>query len=135
MKLIRVFLTAVIYLLFIPSSLQAQPAAAETHHQQDDSKKVSKKRAAKEKRVASSAEKTQPQAQASSSKIDLNQATVAVLSKSIHGIGVKRAEAIVNYRMKHGQFKSFEELSQIKGLGKKFVKEHFKELEKCFTLG
>ncbi|MDI9819675.1 MULTISPECIES: helix-hairpin-helix domain-containing protein [unclassified Legionella] len=68
------------------------------------------------------------------SKIDLNQATVEILSKSIKGIGKKRAQAIVKYREEHGNFKSLEELSQVKGLGKQFVKSHQEQLQEAFTV-
>ncbi|CEK10288.1 ComEA family DNA-binding protein [Legionella hackeliae] len=69
------------------------------------------------------------------SKINLNTADVGLLSKSVKGIGKKRAEAIVRYREEHHGFKSIEELSQVRGLGKQFVKNHLMQLQEVFTVG
>ncbi|WED41846.1 ComEA family DNA-binding protein [Legionella cardiaca] len=74
-------------------------------------------------------------AMASQSRIDLNKADAAILSQSVKGIGKKRAEAIVQYREEHGRFKSIEELAQVKGLGKQFVKNHMEQLQAVFTIG
>ncbi|KTC81380.1 ComEA family DNA-binding protein [Legionella brunensis] len=71
----------------------------------------------------------------SGKKIDLNKADVSELSKSVKGIGQKRAEAIVHYREEHGNFKSIEDLSQVRGLGKQFVKSHLKQLQEVFIIG
>ncbi|KTD06777.1 ComEA family DNA-binding protein [Legionella jamestowniensis] len=68
------------------------------------------------------------------SKINLNTADVNTLSKSVKGIGKKRAEAIVRYREEHHGFKTLEELSQVKGLGKQFVKNNLSKLQEVFTL-
>jgi competence protein ComEA len=67
-------------------------------------------------------------------QINLNTADAKTLSKSIKGIGVKRALAIVKYRDEHGAFKSINELSQVPGFGKNFVAAHLDELQKRFTL-
>lgn len=52
----------------------------------------------------------------SAGKISLNQAN-AVQLQELHGIGQKKAEAIVSYRTKNGKFKSIEEIQQVKGIG------------------
>jgi|GEM_PF-1229822 len=67
-------------------------------------------------------------------QINLNTADVNVLSKSIKGIGVKRAEEIIKYRESHGNFKSIDDLSQVPGLGKNFVNTHNEQLQKVFIL-
>ena len=67
-------------------------------------------------------------------KIDLNKADAQALSKSIKGIGPKRAEAIVKYREEHGNFKSIENLAEVKGIGNQFVKKHLSELQKVFAV-
>ena len=51
-------------------------------------------------------------------KTDVNKANVKTLAK-IKNIGKKLAEKIVEFREKHGPFKSLEDLLKIKGLGKK----------------
>lgn len=67
-------------------------------------------------------------------KIDLNKADAESLAKSMKGIGQKRSEAIIKYREEHGPFKSFEELAEVKGLGKQFVKNHLTQLRETFLI-
>ncbi len=50
--------------------------------------------------------------------VDINHADVKHLM-NIKGIGEKRAKAIVQYRKIHGEFKSLDDLAQVKGLTKK----------------
>lgn len=57
----------------------------------------------------------------SETAIDLNQATVAQL-ENIKGIGAKKAEAIVAYRQKNGDFKSIQDLSNVRGFGPGVIK-------------
>lgn len=66
--------------------------------------------------------------------INLNTADVKTLTKSVKGIGVKRAEAIVKYRDEHKGFKTVAELGQVPGLCKRFVETHKDELERVFSL-
>lgn len=68
------------------------------------------------------------------SMIDLNQANAAQLTNSVKGIGKKRAEAIIKYREEHGQFKSIEDLSNVRGIGKQFVTRNLKELQQVFRV-
>ncbi|KTD21985.1 competence protein ComEA [Legionella lansingensis] len=70
----------------------------------------------------------------SRAKINLNKADVHNLANSVKGIGQKRAQAIVKYREEHGAFKSIEELSQVRGLGKQFVKRNLAQLQAVFTI-
>ncbi|KTC98505.1 competence protein ComEA [Legionella geestiana] len=72
---------------------------------------------------------------AASEKIDLNRADAAALSHAVKGIGAKRAEAIILYREAHHGFKNLEELAEVKGIGKAFVKSHHAELEAALTVG
>ena len=53
--------------------------------------------------------------------VDINTANAMVISKTLKGIGLKKAQAIVAYREKHGKFKTVEELAKVKGIGKKTV--------------
>ncbi len=55
-------------------------------------------------------------------KIDLNEAELDDLV-AIPGIGYNLAEKIIDLREKKGGFKSLEELIEIRGIGKKKVKE------------
>ena len=49
-------------------------------------------------------------------KVNLNSADVDTLM-TLKGVGAKKAEAIVAWRKEHGQFKSIEQLMDVKGLG------------------
>ncbi len=49
--------------------------------------------------------------------VNINTATTEQLSQ-LDGIGKAKAEAIILYRKQHGQFKSLDDITQIKGIGK-----------------
>lgn len=55
-------------------------------------------------------------------RISINRATVAELD-TLPGIGPAKAQAIVDYRMQHGQFKRLEDLQKVKGIGTKTFEE------------
>ena len=52
-------------------------------------------------------------------QVNVNTATAQELSKKLKGIGVKKAQLIVDYRAKHGRFTSTEDLLKVKGIGPK----------------
>lgn len=54
------------------------------------------------------------------STININNATLEQL-ESINGIGTKKAQAIIDYRMKNGEFENVEDLTKVKGIGSKFI--------------
>lgn len=70
-----------------------------------------------------------------SQKINLNTADIKTLTQSFKGIGQKRAQAIIDYRQKHGNFKSIAELAEVRGLGKTFVNAHLSQLQAVFVIG
>jgi competence protein ComEA len=49
--------------------------------------------------------------------VNVNTADAETIAKSLDGIGLAKAKAIVAYRDEHGPFKSVDELSQVKGVG------------------
>nr|WP_257229987.1 ComEA family DNA-binding protein [Acinetobacter sp. YH12251] len=51
-----------------------------------------------------------------SDQVRLNTASVDEL-QTLHGIGQKKAEAIVQYRKSNGLFKSIDDIQQVKGIG------------------
>ncbi len=53
--------------------------------------------------------------------VNINTADAAALAEAINGVGLKRADAIVAYRTQHGDFKSVDELTQIRGIGETIV--------------
>ena len=67
-------------------------------------------------------------------KIDLNKADLTTLTGSVKGIGKKRAEAIIAYRKSHHGFKSIEELTEVKGLGQRFMTANRDKLNEVFTV-
>ena len=50
--------------------------------------------------------------------VNVNQADAATIAKSLDGIGQSKADAIVAWRDANGPFKSVDDLSQVKGIGK-----------------
>lgn len=66
-------------------------------------------------RYASSA-KSGSSAAAITTTININAADVSALTQ-LKGIGVKKAEAIIEWRKKYGPFKSVDDLVQVKGIG------------------
>ena len=61
-----------------------------------------------------------------SAAVDINSASKEELM-SLKGVGAKKAEAILKMR-KESCFKSIEELTKVKGIGKKFIEKHKAEL-------
>jgi competence protein ComEA len=53
--------------------------------------------------------------------VDINTADAETISAQLKGIGLTKAKAIVEYRAKHGPFKSAEDLSLVKGIGDRTV--------------
>ena len=56
--------------------------------------------------------------------VNINTADAQTLSKNIRGVGMKKAEAIIAYREKHGDFKSVADLTQVKGIGNKLLEKN-----------
>jgi len=53
--------------------------------------------------------------------VDINTADAETISTELKGVGLTKATAIVEYREKHGPFKSPEDLSLVKGIGDRTV--------------
>jgi competence protein ComEA len=53
--------------------------------------------------------------------VNINTADAATLSRELKGIGESKATAIVDYRQKHGAFRSVDDLALVKGVGQKLV--------------
>lgn len=51
-------------------------------------------------------------------KLNINTATANEIQKFLTGIGAKKAEAIVQYREKYGNFTTAEQLLEVQGIGK-----------------
>lgn len=58
---------------------------------------------------------------ANAAPVDINTADARTLAVELKGVGLERADAIVQYRKEHGPFRSVDELVKVKGIGKKTV--------------
>ena len=56
--------------------------------------------------------------------VNVNTADAKTISEALKGIGLKKAEAIVKYRTEKGLFKTPEDLTHVKGIGKKTVEKN-----------
>jgi competence protein ComEA len=56
--------------------------------------------------------------------VDLNTADVTTLAKELDGIGVSRAQAIVDYRERNGKFRSVDEVLNVKGIGPQVLEQN-----------
>lgn len=54
-------------------------------------------------------------------KININSADAHTLASSIKGIGLKKAQAIVDYRETYGPFSNIQDLASVSGIGEKTV--------------
>ena len=49
--------------------------------------------------------------------VNVNSANAEEIAESLNGVGLSKAEAIVNYRKTNGLFKHIDELVNVKGIG------------------
>lgn len=56
--------------------------------------------------------------------VDINKADASTLAKELEGVGLSRAQAIVDYREKNGAFKSANDLLKVKGIGPKVIEKN-----------
>ena len=54
-------------------------------------------------------------------EVNINTADAETISAELNGIGLSKAKAIVEYRKKHGPFRSVDDLSLVKGIGERTV--------------
>lgn len=55
--------------------------------------------------------------------VDINTASAEMLAATISGVGLKRAQAIVDYRAQNGPFESVDQLAEISGIGPRIVEQ------------
>ena len=53
--------------------------------------------------------------------VNVNTADAETISAELKGVGLAKARAIVEYRKKHGPFRSADDLSLVKGIGERTV--------------
>ena len=61
--------------------------------------------------------------------VNINTADAKSLAEELNGIGAKKAQAIVDYRTEHGDFKTIESLTEVKGIGLKTVEKNRDAIE------
>ena len=60
--------------------------------------------------------------------VNVNQASANEIATALTGVGLKRAQAIVDYRDQFGPFQSAEELLEVKGIGKATLEKNRSKL-------
>ncbi len=55
--------------------------------------------------------------------VNVNTADAETIADELKGIGLTKAEAIVEYREKYGPFKSAEDLALVRGIGERTVEK------------
>ena len=61
--------------------------------------------------------------------IDVNTATAEELAEALHGIGMAKARAIIEYREENGQFEHIDELVSVRGIGLRTVDRNRDRIE------
>ena len=61
--------------------------------------------------------------------VDINSADAETISEELKGVGLTKAQAIVEYREKHGPFRNADELALVKGIGERTVELNRKEIK------
>lgn len=62
-------------------------------------------------------------------QVDVNTADAETISAELNGIGLSKAKAIVEYREKHGPFRSVDDLSLVKGIGERTVEKNRSDIK------
>jgi len=56
--------------------------------------------------------------------VDINTADASTLARELDGIGLARAQAIVEYRQRNGKFSSIDEVLNVKGIGPQVLEKN-----------
>lgn len=56
--------------------------------------------------------------------VDINTASAEELAEAMNGVGIKKAQAIVQYRQEFGPFKSIENLLDVPGIGSSLLERN-----------
>ena len=61
---------------------------------------------------------------ASAQQININTADAEAIATALKGVGLKKAQAIIEYRKTYGPFHDVEELTEVKGIGKSTLEKN-----------
>jgi len=62
-------------------------------------------------------------------QVDINTADAETIAAELNGVGLSKAKAIVEYRAKHGPFRSVDDLSLVKGIGERTVDKNRSDIQ------
>jgi len=65
--------------------------------------------------------------------VNVNTADAETISAELKGVGLSKAQAIVEYRKKHGPFRSADDLSLVKGIGERTVELNRSDIQVSVT--
>jgi len=60
--------------------------------------------------------------------VNINKASASQIAEALNGIGMSKAEAIVEYRKKNGNFKQASDIVQVKGIGNSTFEKNKKDI-------
>ena len=63
-----------------------------------------------------------------SAPVNINTADATTIAINIKGVGVKKAQAIIQYRKTNGPFKRVDDLVKVKGIGAKLLEKNRADL-------
>ena len=62
-------------------------------------------------------------------QVNINTADAETIAAELNGVGLSKAKAIVEYRSKHGPFRSVDDLSLVKGIGERTVDKNRSDIQ------
>lgn len=125
MSFYRMFITAV-----ATCSLATSVFAADTNNAQNPTNDNQSQQALQ---VADAQNADQQSGQGTEQKVDLNKASKKELM-SVKGVNSQKAKAIISYRKKHGDFKSLDDLKEVKGFNK-MSDDQLRSIQDQLTVG
>jgi competence protein ComEA len=75
--------------------------------------------------IAASTEKAgSPVSEQTQHQVNINSASAVDIAKTLKGVGLKTAKAVVAYREANGAFESLESIAMVKGIGSRTLKKN-----------
>jgi len=133
MSFYRTFVAAIAAMGLATAAFAADEATTASTTSTDNSTPAAQQVAMADQSTTTTTTTTTEATDQQSTKIDLNKATVKQLSK-VKGLTSAKARSIVAYRKRHGEFKTLDDLSNVKGF-KKMNEETLKRIQDQLTIG